>query len=256
MNRFYLPLVLLAVTTAMVSADDRPNFLVIMVDDMGFSDPGCYGGEVDTPHLDQLAANGLRFTQFYNTARCWPSRAALMTGRYPHEAGHAMMYGNKAPRAYRGTTPDQGRFVSELLGPMGYRCYHVGKWHLQNRAVPRPARGKYASPQYNDSWPLGRGFHQSYCMKSQNNFFNPNQVFEEDKLVKRPGHDQAYYATDAFTDRTIGYLKDHAKRNADEPFFLYLAHTAPHFPLHALPDDIARHKQRYQRGWDRIRTER
>ena len=249
-------LVLFMAASSLIHADERPNFLVVMVDDMGFSDLGCYGGEVDTPHLDQLAANGLRFTQFYNTARCWPSRAALMTGRYPHEVGHAMMFGKDAPRAYRGTTREQGQFVSEVLGPMGYLCYHVGKWHLHNRAIPKPMPGKYASPQYNDSWPLGRGFHHSYCMKSQNNFFNPNQVFDEDKLVKRPGANTAYYATDAFTNRTIRYLKDHATQHTEEPFFVYLAHTAPHFPLHALPEDIERHKQRYRKGWDKIRAER
>ena len=237
-------------------AGDRPNFLVIMVDDMGFSDPGCYGGEIDTPNLDKLAAGGLRFTQFYNTARCWPSRAALLTGRYPHQAGHAMMYGQNAPRAYRGTTPEQGRFASEVLGQHGYRTYHVGKWHLHNRSAAKARKGTYASPQYNDSWPLGRGFHKSYCVKSQNNFFNPNQIFDEDKLIKRPGANGDYYITNAFTDRTIAYLQEHKQRHANEPFFLYLAHTAPHFPLHALPEDIARHKDRYRKGWDQIRSER
>ena len=251
-----LSLVALIAMTGLCVADERPNFLVIMVDDMGFSDPGCYGGEIDTPNLDKLAANGLRFTQFYNTARCWPSRAALMTGRYPHEAGHAMMFGPKAPRAYRGTTPDQGRFISELLQPAGYRTYHVGKWHLHNRAAPKPPADKYAASSYNDSWPLGRGFQHSYCVKSQNNFFNPNQIFDEDKLVKRPGANGDYYVTDAFTEHTIEYLKQHAANHKDEPFFLYLAHTAPHFPLHALPADIERHKARYQKGWDKVRTER
>lgn len=239
-----------------LAMSERPNFLVVMVDDMGFSDPGCYGGEIDTPNLDKLASGGLRFTQFYNTARCWPSRAALITGRYPHEAGHAMMYGPKAPRAYRGTTPEQGRFVSELLRPAGYRTYHVGKWHLHSRIAGKPEKGKYASPQYNDSWPLGRGFHKSYCVKSQNNFFNPNQLFDEDKLVKRPGADGDYYVTSAFTDRTINYLKQHEKNHKDKPFYLYLAHTAPHFPLHALPGDIERHKARYKIGWDKIRQQR
>ncbi len=251
-----LCLLVVATTTAALSAcaDERPNFLVIMVDDMGFSDPGCYGGEIDTPNLDKLAANGLRFTQFYNTARCWPSRAALMTGRYPHEAGHAMMFGPKAPRAYQGTTPDQGRFISELLQPAGYQTYHVGKWHLHNRTAPKS--NKYTANSYNDSWPLGRGFQHSYCVKSQNNYFNPNQIFNEDKLITRPGANGDYYITDVFTKHTIGYLKQHAASHKDEPFFLYLAHTAPHFPLHALPADIERHKARYQKGWDKIRTER
>ncbi len=237
-------------------AGDRTNFVVIMVDDIGFSDPGCYGGEVDTPQLDALASGGLRFTQFYNTARCWPSRAALLTGRYPHEAGHAMMFGPTAPRAYRGTTPEQGRFVSELLREAGYRNYHVGKWHLHSRMAPRPQPGQYAGAGYNASWPLGRGFDRSYCIKSQNNYFNPWQVYEEDRLVRRPGKDGSYYATTEFTNRAVGYLQEHAKQHADEPFFLYVAHTAPHFPLHALPADIERHRERYRVGWDAIRSQR
>lgn len=242
--------------TASCPAADKPNVLLIMVDDMGFSDPGCYGGEIDTPHLDKLAENGLRFTQFYNTARCWPSRAALMTGRYPHEAGHAMMFGPRAPVAYQGTTPERGAFISEHLAAAGYRRYHVGKWHLHRRGAVAERRS-YRASAYNDSWPLGRGFEKSYCIKSQNNFFNPWQVFDEDELVKRPGdRDPDYYVTEEFTNRTIEYLKEHASSHADEPFFLYLAHTAPHFPLHALPADIERHRARYRKGWDGIRTER
>lgn len=250
--------ILCALTVSLTSclASERPGFVVIMVDDMGFSDPGCYGGEVDTPHLNQLAAQGLRFTQFYNTARCWPSRASLMTGRYPHEAGHAMMFGGNAPRAYRGTTPQQGRFVSEVLREAGYRTYHSGKWHLQSGMIPRPPAGKYRGQGYNDSWPLGRGFDRSYCVKSQNNFFNPWQIYDEDQLVRRPGDHGDFYVTDAFSDRAVGYLKEHAEKHSDKPFFLYLAHTAPHFPLHALPADIDRHRQRYKAGWDAIRQQR
>ncbi|MEM7394282.1 MAG: arylsulfatase, partial [Verrucomicrobiota bacterium] len=217
-----------------------PNILLILVDDMGFSDPGCYGGEPGlTPHLDRLAAHGLRFRQFYNTGRCWPTRASIMTGRYPHEVGHAMMFGPKAPPAYQGTHRDRGPMIQELLKPAGYVTYHVGKWHLQSR---RP-----------DTMPLQRGFDRSYCMRSQNNFFNPYHVLDEDRSVKRPGDQGDYYVTEAFSQRAIDYLRGH---DPDRPFFLYLAHTAPHFPLHALPEDIERFKTTYTRGWDELRKER
>jgi len=225
----------------------RPNILLVMVDDMGFSDLGCYGGEIDTPHLDRLAADGLRFTQFYNTGRCWPTRASLMTGLYPHEAGHANRRGPKAPPAYRGNTRDVAPFVSELLREQGgYRTYHVGKWHLN-------AGGKMAGK----TWPLDRGFERSYAIKRQDNFFNPVELLDEGQSVKRPGDDDPdYYVTDAFTDRAISYLKEHAGERAEEPFFLYLAHTAPHFPLHARAEDVAWFRGRYREGWDAIRRQR
>ncbi len=228
--------------------DSRPNILLIMVDDMGFSDIGCYGGEVDTPHLDRLAAGGLRFTQFYNTGRCWPTRAALMTGRYPHDVGHAMMFGEQAPPAYQGTSKQRALMISEVLKPLGYRTYHVGKWHLHNRK-----KGAASAA----SWPLGRGFDRSYCVKRQDNFFNPKLMLDEHFEFKRPGdEDSEYYITRAFTDRTIHYLDEHQTYHRDEPFFLYLAHTAPHFPLHALPEDVAKFRERYRVGWDVIRQQR
>lgn len=228
--------------------DPRPNVLLIMVDDMGFSDIGCYGGEVDTPNLDQLAAGGLRFTQFYNTGRCWPTRAALMTGRYPHDVGHAMMFGADAPRAYQGTSKERALMIPEWLKPLGYRTYHVGKWHLNSRAK---------GPAGLASWPLGRGFDRSYCVRQQDNFFNPKLISDEHFNVKRPGDgDPDYYITRAFTDRTIHYLDEHQTYHRDEPFFIYLAHTAPHFPLHALAGDVARFRERYRVGWDVIRQQR
>jgi len=228
--------------------DSRPNILLIMVDDMGYSDIGCYGGEVDTPNLDRLAAGGLRFTQFYNTGRCWPTRAALMTGRYPHDVGHAMMFGRDAPRAYHGLSKERALMIPEVLKPLGYRNYHVGKWHLQSR--DKEAAGAA-------SWPLGRGFDRSYCVKRQDNFFNPKLMLDEHFSIKRPGDDDPdYYITTAFTKRTIHYLDEHKTYHSDEPFFIYLAHTAPHFPLHAPAQDVARFRERYRVGWDVIRQQR
>jgi arylsulfatase len=244
-----LPVLVAFLFTGLVAAvsAEKPDILLIMVDDMGFSDLGCTGSEIDTPNLDQLAKDGLLFTQFYNTGRCWPTRASLMTGLYPHEAGHASRGGPKAPPAYRGTTREVAPFVSELLKEQGgYRTYHVGKWHLNA-----------GGPLANHSWPLDRGFERSYAIKQQDNFFNPVEILDEGVSVKRPGNDDPdYYVTDAFTERTLAYLDEHAEKHADEPFFLYLAHTAPHFPLHARAGDVARFRGRFKEGWDVIRKRR
>lgn len=249
-----LLLALLTSLSAALTAADRPNVLLIMVDDMGYSDLGCYGGEVDTPNLDALATDGLRFTQFYNTGRCWPSRISLLTGKYPHEAGHAMQNGPDAPRAYAGHTPDQGRFISEVLKEAGYRNYHVGKWHMDNRHIKE---------EPNPTWPLQRGFDHSYWVRSQHNFFNPYRMLDDTTPIERPAGrdnimgDGKYYLTSDFTNQTIGYLQEHQSEHSDQPFFLYLAHTAPHFPLHAMPEDIERFMDgRYAKGWDAIRAER
>lgn len=226
-------------------AVDRPNVLLILVDDMGFSDLGCYGGEIDTPNLDRLAANGLRFTQFYNTGRCWTTRASLLTGMYPHQVGHAMIFGPDAPPAYRGTSLRRGRMIQELLQPVGYRCYHVGKWHLDDRS---------AHP--NETWPLRRSFDRSYFAKTQDNYFNPRVVYDDERLIQRPGAAGGYYMTEVLSDRSVEYLKQHQAQHPGQPFFLYLAYTAPHFPLHALPADIAKFRERYLVGWDEVRSSR
>ncbi|MEM7145871.1 MAG: arylsulfatase [Verrucomicrobiota bacterium] len=250
---FALAALLLPSSPILAEETAPPNVLLIMVDDMGFSDLGCYGGEIDTPHLDQLASSGLRFSQFYNTGRCWPTRAALMTGRYPHEAGHAMTYGDKSPhRAYQGTSPDLGLMIPEVLNPAGYRSYHVGKWHLDSRSRNRNAP---------DTSPEARGFHRSYKIQTQHNFFNPWKIIDEGTLVERPAGDNPmgngeYYLTDDLSEKTVAYIKDHTTSHPDQPFFLYLAHTAPHFPLHARQKDIDRHLKRYRAGWDTIRKQR
>jgi arylsulfatase len=157
----FLPCATHLAWTLRAFGDQPPNVVLIMADDMGYSDLGCYGGEIDTPALDELAGGGLRFTQFYNTGRCWTTRAALLTGLYPHQAGHAWIYGASAPPAYRGNTPQHGLMIQEVLKTVGYDCYHVGKWHLNNSSTP------------NETWPLGRGFDRSYYLRTQNTFFNP-----------------------------------------------------------------------------------
>ncbi|MCG6158364.1 arylsulfatase [Rubinisphaera margarita] len=246
---FTLLLFMIAAIAGMATeaaAAKQPNVIVVLADDMGFSDLGCYGGEIETPHIDALAANGLKFTQFYNTARCWPTRAALMTGYYPHQANMAMNFGPAAPEAYSGIIPQSARMIPELLKTVGYRTYHVGKWHLN-----RPGRTS------NETWPLERGYDHSYFMLRQDNFHNPRLLFDDRTAIERPGDtDPDYYVTTAFTDQAIRRLKEHEQSHAEKPFFLYLAHTAPHFPLHAQKEDVQRFLGRYREGWDKIREAR
>ena len=206
-------------------AATKPNFLIILADDMGFSDPGCYGGEIQTPNLDRLAANGLRFTQFYNTARCWPTRSSLLTGYY------AQQIGMDPPK---GRLPPWTRVLPHYLKPLGYRCYHSGKWHLTG--APKPV--------------ADGGFDRSYRFEDWDRYFSPAKHFEDDRQLPPVKPDSGYYATTAFADHAISYLKDHATNHAAQPFFLYLAFISPHFPLMALPEDIARYRDRYLAGWD------
>ncbi|MHB8899781.1 MAG: arylsulfatase [Thermoguttaceae bacterium] len=209
----------------------RPNFLVILADDLGFSDLGCYGSEIATPNLDRLAAHGLRFTQFYNTARCWPTRSALMTGYYPQQI-------HMDPP--QGRLPPWTRTLPKRLGPLGYRSYHSGKWHVNG--APRPVAD-------------GR-FDHSYDLEDHDRNFNPQRVFEDDRLLPPVPKDSGYYTTTAFADHAIHCLKEHAADYASQPFFTYLAFTVPHFPLHAPPADVARYRDRYLQGWDKLRQDR
>jgi arylsulfatase len=215
------------------SADARraPNVLVILADDMGFSDIGCYGGEIATPNIDKLAANGLRFTQFYNTARCWPTRCSLLSGYY---AQQLRMDPPKGP------LPAWARLAPHYLSPAGYRCYHSGKWHVPG-APKVVAQG---------------GFDRSYRIEDHDRFFDPKRHFEDDLALPLvpPGTD--FYITSHIADRAIEQLTDHARQHADKPFFQYLAFIAPHFPLHALQQDIDKYRDRYLVGWDRIRDQR
>lgn len=208
-------------------AAPKPNVLVILADDLGYSDLGCYGGEIETPNLDRLAANGLRFTQFYNTARCWPSRAALLTGYYAQQV-------NRDPAALR---PKWAALLPELLGGAGYRSYHAGKWHVDGKV-------------------RDGGFARSYLVVDQDRFFAPRDHQLDDVPLPQPKPADGYYATVAIADHAVRWLNDHAAAHKHAPFFLYLAFTAPHFPLQALPDDIARYRPRYRAGWDAVRAER
>lgn len=218
-------------------AADKPNILLILSDDLGFSDLGCYGGEIQTPHLDSIAANGLKFTQFYNTARCWPTRGALLTGFYAQQIRRDSVPGIPSGGGNRGIRPDWAVLLPRLLEPAGYRSYHTGKWHI-------------------DGMPLENGFHHSYLLKDQGRFFNPKVHYKDDVKLPPVEKGTGYYATVALADHVIEVLEDHREDHSDAPFFHYLAFAAPHFPLHALPEDIALYEDTYDVGWDVIRQRR
>ncbi|MBY0523989.1 MAG: arylsulfatase [Gemmataceae bacterium] len=213
----------------------RPNVLVVVADDMGFSDAGCYGGEIATPNLDALAKNGLRFAQFYNTARCWPSRAAILTGYYAQQVRRDTVPGVKS--GSQGTRPAWARLLPELLKPLGYRSYHSGKWHV-------------------DGKPLENGFDHSYSLNDHDRHFAPRLHTEDDKPLPAVDAKSGYYSSTAIADHAIKCLKEHAEKHADKPFLEYLAFTAPHFPLHAPAEDVARYRKKYLAGWDEMRDDR
>ena len=225
----------LVLVGSIAQATEKPNLLLIMADDLGFSDLGCYGGEIETPNLDALAAGGLRFTQFYNTARCWPTRGALLTGYYAQHIRRDKLSGLDG--GSRGQRPDWAKLLPVRLKPLGYRAYHSGKWHI-------------------DGMPLANGFDKSYYLKDQGRFFNPKVHWEDDKPLPPVVPDSGYYGTTAIADHAIRCLQQHATEHAEQPFFHYLAFTAPHFPLHALPEDIQKYRERYLAGWDVVRAER
>lgn len=213
----------------------RPNVLIIVADDMGFSDAACYGGEIATPTLDLLARQGLRFTQFYNTARCWPSRAALLTGYYAQQVRRDTLPG--IPSGAQGVRPSWARLLPEMLRPLGYRSYHSGKWHI-------------------DGKPLNNGFDRSYSLNDHDRHFYPRQHTLDDRPLPSVNKDEGYYSSTAIADHAIDFLKEHAAHFSGKPFFQYLAFTAPHFPVQAPPEEIARYRDTYQSGWDDMRDRR
>ncbi|MCH2179968.1 MAG: arylsulfatase [Mariniblastus sp.] len=214
--------------------DPSPNIMIILADDLGFSDLGCYGGEIQTPHLDELAKDGLRYSQFYNTGRCWPTRASIMTGYYPHQVNR-----DRLPGVNQGGNNGKRPAYAKLL-PVRlphYQSYHSGKWHI-------------------DGNPTENGFDRSFWMRDHGRFFHPKTTKINDVVQPpvEPGTD--YYVTTAIADHAIQCLSDHEKNSPDEPFLSFVTFTAPHFPLHALPQDIAKYSGQYDQGWDVIRKER
>ncbi len=229
----------------------RPNIILIMVDDMGFSDIGCYGGEIHTPNLDKLANTGVRLTQFYNAARCCPTRASLLTGLYPHQAGMGGMTEKRGdvnpPGPYQGYLNGKCVTIAEVLKKAGYHTLMSGKWHV---GETRP------------HWPVDRGFERYYGLISgAANYFDITKA-KRKGVIRRFAIDdkpcvpsgENFYLTDAITDNAVGFIDAYGRDK--EPFFLYVAYTAPHWPLHALPQDIARYKGKYLQGWDVLHKQR
>lgn len=231
---------------------DRPNIVIILADDMGYSDIGCYGGEIQTPNLDRLANNGLRFRSFYNAGRCCPTRASLLTGQYPHDAGmgHMVSHADEpiTPGPYQGFLRTDRPTIAEVLHEAGYSTYMVGKWHVGER------------PQH---WPRKRGFDRYFGLISGASSYyelvdeKRRRVMVRDDEVWNPPA-EGFYMTDAFTDTAITFVDEHYADNhtTNRPFLLYLAYTAPHWPLHAPDSIVAKYEARYSRGWDVIRKSR
>ena len=215
----------------------RPNILFILADDMGYSDLGCYGGEIATPNLDRLAANGLRFTQFYNTARCWPTRAALLTGYYAQQVNRDKLPGGGGGGGASKKRPAWARLLPDFLKPHGYRNYHSGKWHV-------------------DGDILEGGFDRSMQTGTKVGYFSGVGSRIDDKPVDPCTLPRDYYSTIAIVDHAIDCLRDHASKHAERPFFHYVAFNSPHFPLQALPEDIARYRDTYLEGWETMRERR
>jgi arylsulfatase len=212
-----------------------PNILLILADDLGYSDLGCYGSEIATPNIDRLARGGLRFNQFYNTARCWPSRASILTGYYAQQVCRDALPGLGAGAG--STRPAWAHLLPEYLHPLGYRSYHSGKWHI-------------------DGEPLAGGFDRSYALYDTDRYFSPRQHSLDGRSLPAPEPGGGYYATTAIAQHAIQMLAEHHTAHPQQPFFCYLAFIAPHFPLQALPEDIGLYQGRYGAGWDAIRTQR
>jgi len=217
------------------SGADKPNVVIILADDLGFSDPGCYGGEIQTPNLDLLAANGLRFTQSYNTSRCWPTRSALLTGYYAQQIHRDAL--PDVPGGGQGVRQKWAKLLPERLKSAEYRSYHSGKWHVDGNV-------------------LAGGFDRSLHTKNDGNFFTAKGNLIDDKPVKPQADESGYYVTTATADHAIDCLKDHKATYGDKPFFQYIAFISPHFPLHALPQDIAKYRAKYLDGWEEMRNQR
>ncbi|MEM9830903.1 MAG: arylsulfatase [Bacteroidota bacterium] len=234
-----------------ISEDTRPNIVLIMVDDMGFSDIGSYGGEIPTPNIDRLATEGIRFSQFYNTARCCPTRASLLTGLFPHQTGighmtnppkNAHRYDDWGTEGYQGYLNRNCVTIAEVLAENGYHTYMAGKWHLGYHDTTR--------------WPLQRGFEKFYgSIAGATSYFWPNGDRPVTYMNQHlpPPDSNTYYTTDAFTEYGIRFIEE---QEENRPFFLYLAYTAPHWPLHAKEEDIRKFVGKYTGGWDEVRQNR
>ncbi len=231
----------------------RPNIVVILADDMGFSDIGCFGSEIRTPALDGMAQQGVRFTQMYNCARCCPTRASLLTGLYPHQAGVGLMVDDYGfGPAYQGYLNTHGVTIAEALRPAGYSTGYAGKWHTSpGMPLSGPPTGEPGSLR--NPTPLSRGFERFYgTLAGCGSYFYPNGLMDQERHIT--AEDSDFYYTDAISDRACGMITEAS--GGECPFFLHVCYTAPHWPLHAQPEDIERYRGAYRKGWDHFRTAR
>lgn len=228
-------------------AQQRPNIIVILVDDMGYSDLGCFGSEIQTPHLDSLAKEGTIMTNFYNAARCCPSRASLLTGRFPHQAGVGDMMNKRSFPAYQGFLNRESITLAELLKSSGYATYMTGKWHVGQDSI---------------NWPLERGFDRYYGLIDGANSYFANRPYRRNQKLsivlnrEKVEVPAKYYSTDAYTSHMISFLETHFSEHQEQPFFAYLAYQTPHWPLHARPEEILKYKGKYMEGWEKMRQRR
>jgi arylsulfatase A-like enzyme len=249
MKRVITALLLAGISLGAVAqkAGKKPNIIIILADDMGYSDIGCFGSDIQTPNINALAKGGLVMTQFYNASRCCPSRASLLTGLYQHQAGVGDMVNTRKEPAYQGYLNHNCVTIAEALKNGGYNTYMAGKWHVGT------------APQ---NWPVKRGFdHYFGLIDGASSYFNPTAPYRPNQKLTialddkefTPGKD--WYSTNAYGDYAVKYIKDN--KATGKPFFLYMAFTSPHWPLHALPQDIAKYKGHYlTKGWDKLREER
>jgi len=255
LGTLFVPLLITmsAVTAAVTAADNaHPNIILIMSDDMGYSDIGCYGGEIHTPNLDSLAANGLRYAQCYNSARCCPTRASLLTGLYPHQAGIGHMTQDTGLPGYQGDLNEHCVTVAQVLKSAGYSTYMSGKWHVTKHLFPEKQADRF-------NWPLQRGFDRFYgTILGAGSLWDPTTLVRDNEHITpvndpeyRP--DEPWYYTDAISDNAVRNLRQHKKGH---PFFMYVAYTAAHWPMHARQRDIDKYKGLYDDGFDPIRKTR
>ena len=224
----------------------QPNVIVILADDLGFSDLGCYGGEIRTPALNGLAERGVRLSQFYNTARCSPSRASLLTGMHPHQTGIGVLTRPDLPDGYPGNLNSQCVTIAEQLRDAGWRTWMSGKWHLAADA---------STP--NDTWPTRRGFDRFFgTIAGCGSYYNPQTLTRGEEPADDAVSNPDFYYTDAISDEVVGWVDEFAQNDDHQPFFAYVAYTAPHWPLHAVEEDIDRYDGVFDEGWDALREKR
>jgi arylsulfatase len=229
-----------------VETRNKPNIILIMADDMGFSDMGAMGGEIKTPNLDALAYNGILYKQFYNGARCCPTRASLMTGLYPYQAGMGWMtVSDLGTESYAGELNHNCVTIAEVLKDCGYNTYMSGKWHLT-------ADNNTTQDGDKNAWPLQRGFDRFFgTLLGSGSYYTPNTLATQNTLIEAP---EDFYYTDAISDTAVSMLQENKLTNS--PLFMYVSYTAPHWPLHAYKNDYKTYIDMYSVGWDSIRLKR